>query len=134
MDKIASDRGRKSAEEFQKLLIVTSLGALGLFFSVLTKSVEPNLTNYQQYVSITAVLLLAVASAIGIYNWYLDAKINLIWSFALKEEDKSKKNNLYKQRTKLKKIENRLSVLFFSSYGLAMALGTLFLILRIFEA
>ena len=131
MDKIASDRGRKSAEEFQKMLVLTSLGALGLFFGTLTKSVDPFLTNYQKYTSMGAVLLLAVASAIGIFNWYLDAKINLILSLALKEENKTKQKNLYKQQQKLKTFEDIMSLIFFSSYGTGMLMGTAFLILRI---
>ena len=131
MDKIASERGRKSAEEFQKILILTSMGALGLFFSILTKSIDPILTSSQIYISITSILMLGVSSGVGIYNWYLDAKINLIWSYALKEEDKRNKKELYKSRNLLKKLEGKLNIIFFSSYAIGMALSIVFLTFRI---
>ncbi len=129
--KLASERGRKSAEEGTKLLITVSLTCLGVFFVALTSKIDPPLTNAQKIISVIAVIAIGISSGSGLVSWLIDAKSHINWALALSQKERKKRSEHYKLRDKWKKIEKVNNKLFFIFFFIGILCGITYIILRI---
>ena len=59
--KTLRNRASGSAEEFQKLAVMVSSGALGVFFIAVTMKIEPALSATEKLLLITAMIAMALS-------------------------------------------------------------------------
>lgn len=131
--KIASERGRKSAEEGTKLLITVSLTCLGVFFVALTSKIDPPLTYSQKIIAIISISSIGFSSACGLVSWLIDAKSHINWALALSQTEKNKRSKYYRLRDKWRKLELLNKNVFFIFFFLGLIGGITYMLFRILD-
>lgn len=129
---LASERGRRSAEEGSRLLVTIATASLGVFFIALSREIKPHLTQPQQWSAIVSVLAMGVASACGIGSWWADAKVHIHWALALTLKAEGKKVGVhYERRARWQAREKWIKRVFFAAFAAGITAAIVFLILRI---
>lgn len=81
------DRARASAEEFQRITVTISSGALAVFFIALTQKVDPPLTSLERGWVLVAIAGMALATLCAIVTWFADAHWNAALAIAKETPD-----------------------------------------------
>lgn len=110
------DRARASAEEFQRIAVSISSGALAVFFLALTQKIDPPLTVAERLWLLVAIAGMAVATFCAIITWLADARWNAALALA-KETSDPKLRETMESRTRLwHRIEVAAGIIFLGTF------------------
>lgn len=126
------DRSRSSMEELAKLVLAMSVGAIGIIFLSLTNTQSALNTPLQETLLFVAIVLMGLATLLGMIAWYLDFLTYHHWASACNaDEDNGLRNKHISKCDLCRFLKNNVFRLQMLSFIFGITCVSVFLLFRI---
>lgn len=123
-------RARSSAEEFQRITVAISSGALGVFFIALTEKIDPPLTGTEHVILLCAIAAMAIATLCAIVTWFADARWNAALAEAKEATDPGVKESMKRKTRGWRRAEDVAGIVFLLTFVPGLIASSVYLWLR----